>query len=96
PPQAARHLRRAVGLPERDGLLVRHVQEGGPAERAGVRPGDLLVAAAGRDITSVDDLYEALDSVDDDDSLSLRIVRGVEELDLSVGFAGTTRAEGSA
>ncbi len=88
PPHAARQLRRAVGLAERDGLLVRHVQEGGPAERAGVRPGDLLVAAAGRDLTSVDALYEALDSVDDDGSLALRIVRGAEELDLSVGFAG--------
>jgi serine protease Do len=96
PPQAARQLRRAVGLPERDGLLVRHVQDRGPAGLAGVQPGDLLVAAAGQDLTSVDDLYEALDSVDDGGSLALRIVRGVEELDLSVGFAGTTRAEGSA
>lgn len=96
PPKAARHLRRAVGLPERDGLLVRHVQDDGPAGLAGVQPGDLLVAAAGRDLTTLDDLYEALDSVDDDGSLALRIVRGVEELDVSVGFAGTTSAEGSA
>jgi serine protease Do len=96
PLQAARHLRRAVGLPERDGLLVRHVQEDGPAGLAGVQSGDLLVAAAGRDLTSLDNLYEALDSVDDAGSLALRIVRGVEELDVSVGFAGTTRAEGSA
>jgi serine protease Do len=96
PPQAGRHLRRAVGLPERDGLLVRHVQDDGPAGLAGVQPGDLLVAAAGRDLTSLDDLYEALDSVHDGGSLPLRTVRGVEELDVSVGFAGTTRAEGSA
>ncbi|MBA2752226.1 MAG: serine protease [Actinobacteria bacterium] len=96
PPQAARHLRRAVGLPERDGLLVRHVAEDGPAGLAGVQSGDLLVTADGRDLTSLDDLYEALDSVDDAGSLALRIVRGVEELDVSVGFAGTTRAEGSA
>jgi len=95
PPQAARHLRRAVGLADRDGLLVRHVQEGGPAALAGVAPGDLLVAAGGRDLTSLDDLYEALDSVQDGASLSVRIVRGVEELDVSVGFTGTTRAEGS-
>ena len=96
PPRAAHHLRRAVGLPERDGLLVRQVQDDSPAARAGVRSGDLIVAAAGRDVTSLDDLYEALDAVAEGGSLALRVVRGAEEMDLSVGFAGATRAEGSA
>ncbi len=96
PPQAARHMRRAVGLPERDGLLVRHVQDDSPAGLAGVRSGDLIVAAGGRDVTDLDDLYQALDAVEDNGSLGLRVVRGADELDVSVGFAGTTRAEGSA
>jgi serine protease Do len=96
PPRAARHMRRAVGLPEREGLLVRQVQDDGPAGLAGVRPGDLVVAAGGREVASLDDLYETLDAVDEDGSLALRVVRGAEELDVSVGFAGTTRAEGSA
>lgn len=96
PPHAARHMRRAVGLPERDGLLVRDVQDDGPAQLAGVRAGDLVVAAGGRDVATVDDLYEVLDAVEEGGSLALRIVRGADELDVSVGFAGTTRAEGSA
>ena len=39
PPRAARRLRAAVGLPERDGLLVRGVESDSPAERgrAGAR-----------------------------------------------------------
>ena len=37
PPRVARRLRRAVGLPERDGLLVRAVEDGGPAGGAGRR-----------------------------------------------------------
>ena len=96
PPQAGGHLRRAVGLPEREGRLVRQVQDDSPAARAGVRAGDLLVSAAGRDLTGLDDLYEALDAVEEGGSLALRIVRGAEELDASVAFAGATRAEGSA
>jgi serine protease Do len=96
PPQAARHLRRAVGLPERDGLLVRQVQDGSPAALADVRPGDLIVAAAGRDTTTVDDLYAALDSVEEGGSLALRVVRGADELDVSVGFGSGVRSEGSA
>ena len=97
PGRAARQLRRSVGLPDRDGLLVREVQEGSAAHRAGVRQGDLIVEANGRAVSgaSLNDLYEALDALDQDDSLNLGIVRGVEELSLSVTF-GATVEEGSA
>ena len=47
PGHVARHLRRAVGLPDRDGILVRGVEEGSPAEAAGIREGDLIVSAGG-------------------------------------------------
>src|SRR6188472_4063000 len=42
PPRVARRLRSAVGLPERDGLLVRAVEDGSPGEAAGIEPGDLI------------------------------------------------------
>jgi serine protease Do len=97
PPFAARRLRAAVGLPEREGVLIRGVEDGGPAGRAGLRAGDLIVAAGGRQITAADDLFEVLDGLHEGDSLSLRIVRGAEERDVSVGFgAGEASAEGSA
>ena len=48
-PRHARRLRTAVGLPERDGLLVRGVVEGSPAERAGLARGDLIVRAGDRE-----------------------------------------------
>ena len=88
PAEAARHLRRAVGLPERDGLLVRAVQPGSSAERAGLRQGDLIVAASGGAVASADDLHAALDAVDEGGSLPLRIVRGSEELEVTVAFPG--------
>jgi serine protease Do len=95
PSEAARRLRRSVGLPDRDGLLVRAVDPDSPAGRAGVREGDLIVDAAGRPVTRVDDLFEALDGIGEGDSLPLGIVRGTEELSVSVTF-GATREEGSA
>ena len=52
PSIVARRLRRSVGLAERDGLLVRGVEDGSPADRAGIREGDLLVEAAGRPLTA--------------------------------------------
>jgi serine protease Do len=84
PPHVARALFRSVGLAERDGLLVRVIEEGSPAAAAGLREGDLLVAAAGNDLRSIDDLYDALDS--DTASLDLTIVRGTEELTVTVTF----------
>jgi S1-C subfamily serine protease len=51
-----------VGLPERDGLLVRDVEDGSPAARAGIQAGDLIVEAAGTPITDGDGLVEVLAS----------------------------------
>src|SRR6202045_1737695 len=60
PGHVARRLRRAVGLPDADGLLIREVSENSPADRVGLARGDLIVAAPGRPIRTPDDLFEAL------------------------------------
>jgi serine protease Do len=83
PPRVARRMRRAVGLPERAGLLVRAVEDGSPAARAGIQPGDLLAAADGTELASVDDLYTVLDAVTGG-SLELTVVRGTEERSVTV------------
>jgi serine protease Do len=85
PPFVARRLRRAVGLPERDGLLVRGVEEGSPAAAAGLTIGDLVVSANGRELHSPDDLWAVLDGLEGD-TVTLGIVRGAEELTVTVAF----------
>jgi len=86
PPRAARHLRRAVGLPERDGLLVRQVTDASPAAGAGLQEGDLLVASGDRELTGLDDLWAALDEVGADGALPLTVVRGTKETQVTVVF----------
>ena len=83
PPFVARRLRRAVGLPERDGLLVRGVEDGSPAAAAGLTTGDLVVSANGRDLHAPDDLWAVLDGLAGD-VVTVGIVRGVEELTVEV------------
>lgn len=95
PPRVARRMRASVGLDDRGGLLVREVDPEGPAGRAGIRRGDLLVQAASRDLTSSDDLFAVLDDLDPDATLVLGVVRGAEEREVAVTF-GSTREEGSA
>jgi serine protease Do len=86
PPRVARRLRRAVGLPEREGALVRAVEDDSAAERAGIECGDLIAAAGGRPLERVDVLYEALDAAREQGRLELTVVRGTEERTVAVEF----------
>ena len=92
PSHIARRMRRSVGLPERDGILVRGVEDGSLAADAGIEAGDLLVEAGGRPITDADDLFAALSALEL--PFELKLVRGVEERTVRVG--GGTAATGEA
>ena len=88
-PRIARRLRGAVGLPEREGVLVRAVQQQSPAARAGVERGDLIVAMAGREVDSLDALFAALDAAPLQQPVPLRILRGEQERQVDVVLGGS-------
>jgi len=88
PPRVARRMRRAVGLPERDGVLVRAVEDGSPAARSGIERGDLIVAASGHDVDGIDALHRALDEASGNGGLELTLLRGAEEREIAVELAG--------
>lgn len=88
PRRWAAGVREATGLAPREGLLVRDADPDGPAGRAGVGEGDLIVAAGGRPTTRVDDLHAALDTLGDGGALTLELVRGVDERSVDVRFGG--------
>jgi serine protease Do len=81
PAHVARRLRRAVGLTERDGLLVREVEDESPAAAAGIVEGDLIVSVGGTAITNADDLFDALAG---EGALEVGLVRGAEDLTVTV------------
>ena len=87
PGYVARRLRRAVGLPDTEGLLVREVAEDSPASRAGLAQGDLIVAAAGQPVHTADDLFDALRAARGG-TIELKLVRGTDERTLQVAFGG--------
>jgi serine protease Do len=82
----ARRLRAAVGLEERDGLLVQDVDPDGAAARAGMARGDVIVAVDQRPVTDGDDLLAVLDATGD--RLVVSVLRGERELDVEVTFDG--------
>jgi serine protease Do len=79
PGHLARRLRRAVGLPEAEGLLIRDVSEDSPAARAGLARGDLIVTASGQPTRSADDLFGVLRAAAPGGTLELTVLRGTEE-----------------
>jgi serine protease Do len=94
PAHVARRLRRSVGLPDRDGVLVRGVEAGSPAEAAGIAEGDLLVAAGGHVVADVDDLHDALREAGF--PLEVTLVRGTEERTVTVAPPADADASGAA
>jgi serine protease Do len=85
PGHVAKRLRRAVGLPEAEGLLIRDVTEDSPAARAGLAQGDLIVATGTGPVRTVDDLFDALRAARGA-ALELHILRGADERTIQVTF----------
>jgi serine protease Do len=90
PSHVAARLRASVGLPEREGLLVRGVEDGSLADKAGIQAGDLIIAAAGKPVTDADALFETLSAAKL--PFEVKVVRGTEERTVSVG-GGTVSGE---
>ena len=76
-------MRAAVGLDPVDGLLVRGVQEGSAADRAGITRGDVVVGADGTPVATLDDLHAAVDAAGAG-ALELEVLRGSERVTLRV------------
>lgn len=73
-----------VALPERAGALVQSVLPDSPAQRAGLRRGDLVIQAGEVPIDDPQDLLQQVDRAEINQPLSLSIIRGEQDLQVSV------------
>jgi len=74
------------GAPEGEGVLVRDVNSGSPAEKAGLKAGDVITSLDGERIRSIGDLREKLAPKGDDKdrSLKLGVLRNKNQMTLTV------------
>jgi membrane-associated protease RseP (regulator of RpoE activity) len=63
----------------KDGVLISEVVSDSPAEEAGMRAGDILVAFDSRTITSTQDVYDALKESESDEEVELILVHKGDE-----------------
>lgn len=77
-------------LPVDSGVLVESVTVDSPAERGGIRPGDIIVRLGDTEITSVEDLFKAIRAKKVGDTVDVAVVRGEERVTLKVTLASDT------
>ena len=82
PPAAA-----ALGLTEPMGALVRDLAPGGPADRAGIHQGDLIVRLGGQAIDTFETLLQVAGKAKPDQALPVTIIRAGKTIEatLTVG-----------
>jgi S1-C subfamily serine protease len=79
-----RHLVRRHALPHESGVLVLSVEAGSPAERTGLREGDIVVGLAGQPVAGVDDLHRRLTGNAIGAAVPIFVLRNSELLALEV------------
>jgi S1-C subfamily serine protease len=80
------------GAPDGEGILVRDVNSGSPAEKAGVKAGDVITSLNGERIRSVGELREKLSAKRDekDRTVKLGVLRNKSEISLTVELPAPT------
>jgi serine protease Do len=94
-PQQQRAPRATLGVvidesrqtPDQKGLVVRDVDPAGPAAKAGVKPGDVIVKIDDKDVANFDSLRKALTDHKPGDKLSVTVMRDGKEKKLTVTLA---------
>jgi S1-C subfamily serine protease len=80
----SRRVQRFFELPNSTVVEVVAVEDKGPAQRAGLREGDRIIALEGQAVASVDDIHRLLTNQPAASSLKLGVLRDQERLELSV------------
>ena len=66
---------RYLGLPEPEGIIVSDIQTNGPAVKAGIRIGDVVLEANGEKVKSGDDILSMMMDMSSGDAITLKIYR---------------------
>jgi C-terminal processing protease CtpA/Prc len=72
------------GAPDGEGVLVREVNSASPAEKAGVKSGDVITSLNGERVRSLGDLREKLAGKRDEKTVKLGVLRNKSEVSITV------------
>lgn len=75
------------GLKDRGGALITEVLEDTPAEKAGLKAGDVIIRADGEDVESVGDVQEVISEQDEGETVDITVIRNKSERTFQVEVA---------
>jgi S1-C subfamily serine protease len=79
-----RRIVRFYDLPVESGILVVSIDDRSPAQKAGLREGDVIIGYAGRQVAGIDDLHRLLTDERVGERAPLLVIRRTEKLTLEV------------
>ncbi|WP_396329676.1 Do family serine endopeptidase [Burkholderia anthina] len=74
----------SFGLAQKSGAIVAGVLQGGPADKAGIKPGDILVSVNGEEITDTTKLLNTVAQIKPGTPTKVHVVRKGKEFDVNV------------
>lgn len=87
-------LAESFSLPDTSGALIAGVVRGSPADRAGVRPGDVLLAVNGKPVKDPQVMLDLIAALTPDEKAAFRLRRdkGILEVQVRIGKRPTVRS----
>ncbi len=79
-----RRLARHHGLDQKSGVEINEVLAGKPADRAGLKGGDILISLDGQRVTSVDEVHKLLGFSSVGRAMAAKLLRGASLVELTV------------
>jgi S1-C subfamily serine protease len=77
-------LQKNAGVDANTGLLVMHVEPGGPADKAGAILGDILIDIGGRSFENLEDVHEELRRKGAGQEVQAKIIRGGQNIQITI------------
>ena len=74
----------SLGISAKDGALVNDVVDGGPASKAGVMAGDVIMSVNGKKVTSASDLTRQVALAKAGDRLRIEVLRSGRHMTLQI------------
>jgi serine protease DegQ len=74
----------SFGLNQKSGAIVAGVLQGGPADKAGIKPGDILLSVNGEEITDTTRLLNVIAQIKPGTDAKIHLVRKNKDMDLDV------------
>ena len=74
----------SFGLPNTDGALIAGIVRGSPADRAGIKPGDVLLAVNGKEVKDPQIMLDLIAALKPEDKAKFRLRRDRNTLEVSV------------